>query len=84
MNEGSEEFLKYFVAQINLLAAMCRGDNGTVMQALQSDNRNYFGVRINFELVITAIIDHKLRKSYPELVTAVIELLKGREKSDSV
>ena len=76
LNDGSQQFHKFLVAQINLLAAMCRGNNTGIIASLQSDG-NIFGVKIDFELVMSAIIDHKLRKSYPNLTAALIELLKG-------
>ncbi len=79
MNKGKEDFLKYFAAEVNLLAAMCRGNNTSVMHALQSDIMA-FGVTINFELVMTAIIDHELRRKHPELVAALIELFEGTDR----
>ena len=69
--------MEYFVAEINLLAAMCKGDNTTVIQTLQFEGSMTFGVRINFELIMSATIDHKLRMSHPQLVAALIELFKG-------
>ena len=36
-----------------------------------------FGVELNFELIMTAIRDSKLRTSHPEIVAAFIEFLKG-------
>lgn len=64
------------MAQINLLAAMCRGNNTAIIRTLQSDE-TAFGVKVDFELVMSAIIDHRLRMSYPSLVAALVELLKG-------
>ena len=74
---GDKDFYKFFVAQINLLAAMCRGNNVKVIETLQSTTELTFGVKIDFELVMSAIIDYKLRLSQPELVATLIELLKG-------
>ena len=68
-------FHKFFVAQISLLVAMCKG-NVKIIETLQSDSK-VFGVKIDFELVMSAIIDQNLRASYPALVAALIELLKG-------
>lgn len=66
------------MAQINLLAAMCRGNNVAVIETLQSSpGTSTFGVEISFEVVMCAISDNKLRASYPEKVAAFIELLKG-------
>lgn len=78
LNQGKEDFLKYFAAEVNLLAAMCSGNNEEVIKALQSEI-TAFGVTLSFELVMTAVIDHKLRKDRPELVAALIELFKGRK-----
>ena len=55
---------------------MCRGNNVKIIETLQSDSK-VFGVKIDFELVMSAIIDKRLRASYPALVSALIELLKG-------
>lgn len=81
LNKGSPEFLQFFVAQVNLFAAMCRGNNTEVIRTLQHDELTFgvksFGVRITFELIMCATIDYKLRKSYPTLVASLIELFKG-------
>ena len=77
LNMGDQSFYRFFIAQINLLAAMCRGNNIKVIEALQSTTELTFGVKIDFELVMGAIIDCKLRMSQPQLVATLIELLKG-------
>ena len=79
LNTGNRQFYKFFVAQINLLSAMCRGDNTVVINTLQSlPETKTFGVELDFELIMTAIKDSKLRTSHPEVIVSFIELFKGK------
>ena len=78
LTSGSRKFHKFFVAQINLLAAMCKGDNHLVIETLQRmPETKTFGVELNFELIMSAIRDDNLRTAHPQIVSAFIELLKG-------
>ena len=66
------------MAQIELLTAMCRGDNRMVIETLlRFSETKTFGVELNFQLIMTAIKDKKLRASHPKVVAAFIELMKG-------
>ena len=77
LNVGSKEFHNFFLAQLQLLAAMCRGNNTEVIDALLSRK---IGVEINFELIMCAITNKSLRASYPKTVAAFIELMKGNRE----
>ena len=54
---------------------MCRGDNVSVMHTIQHGEE--IGVQIDFDLIISAIKDKKIRTSYPLLRAVFIELMKG-------
>ena len=67
------------MAQINLMTQMCKGDNTQVINVLQGvQGLQTFGVYINFQFIMSAMDDKYMKRSYPKLRSALLELLKGK------
>ena len=59
---------------------MCKGDNLKVIQTLRNGlGAQSIGVNIDFNLIMAALEDEKVKASYPKLKALFIELLNGKE-----
>ena len=70
--------LNFILSQLHLLVAMCRGNNQEVIAALQgAPGTQSMGIQLNFQFIMSAISDKKLRLLRPQLRAVLVELLRG-------